>query len=55
MKKIKKECYGTIYTEVYKEKIVQLYNEGKKKIDISKKYDVSMYLLNKWIKQSYIK
>ncbi|WMJ77194.1 MULTISPECIES: hypothetical protein [unclassified Sedimentibacter] len=40
-----------IYTDVYKDRVVQLYYGGMKKKDITEEYEVSMYLLNKWIKQ----
>ena len=39
------------FTEEFKNKIVQLYNNGKKKCEIIREYDLSSSLLNTWIKQ----
>lgn len=40
------------YTEEFKNQLVQLYLNGKRKCDIIREYDLSGSLLNKWIKQS---
>lgn len=39
------------FTEEFKNKIVQLHNNGKKKCEIIREYDLSSSLLNTWIKQ----
>lgn len=41
-----------IYTEEFKEQLVQLYLNGKRKCDIIREYDIASSLLDKWIKQS---
>lgn len=51
MKETKDVNYRFIYTDIYIDKVVELYHKGMKKKDIIKKYEVSSYLLNKWIKQ----
>lgn len=40
------------YTDEFKNQLVQLYLNGKRKCDIIKEYDVYASLLDKWIKQS---
>lgn len=40
------------YTDEFKEQLVQLYLNGKRKCDIIREYDISSSLLDKWIKQS---
>lgn len=40
------------YTEEFKEQLVQLYLNGKRKCDIIREYDIASSLLDKWIKQS---
>ena len=40
------------YTDEFKEQLVQLYLNGKRKCDIIREYDISASLLDKWIKQS---
>lgn len=40
------------YTEEFKEQLVQLYFNGKRKCDIIREYDIASSLLDKWIKQS---
>ena len=40
------------YTDELKNQLVQLYLSGKRKCDIVREYDISSYLLDKWIKQS---
>ncbi len=39
------------YTPEFKSQIVQLYKSGKRKCDITKEYDISYSLLDKWINQ----
>ena len=40
------------YTDEFKNQLVQLYLNGKRKCDIVREYDISSSLLDKWIKQS---
>lgn len=40
------------YTDEFKEQLVQLYLNGKRKCDIIREYDISSSLLDKQIKQS---
>lgn len=40
------------YTDELKQQIVQLYQNGKRKCDICREYDIATSLLDKWIKQS---
>lgn len=40
------------YTEEFKQQIVQLYHNGKRKCDICREYDIVTSLLDKWLKQS---
>lgn len=40
------------YTDEFKNQLVQLYLNGKWKCGISREYDLSPSLLDKWIKQS---
>lgn len=42
------------YTDELKQRIVQLYHNGKRKCDICREYDIATSLLDKWIKQSEI-
>lgn len=41
-----------IFTSEFKSQIVQLYQNGKRKCDIQKEYEIAPSLLDKWIKQS---
>ena len=43
------------YTEEFKNQLVQLYLNGKRKCDMIREYDIAASLLNKWIKQSQTK
>ena len=43
------------YTDEFKNQLVQLYLNGKRKCDIVREYDISSSLLDKWIKQSTFK
>ncbi len=38
------------YTEEFKKEMVELYNNGKSASDISREYDLTRSVLNKWIK-----
>ena len=40
------------YTDEFENQLVQLYLNGKRKCDIVREYEVSSFLLDKWIKQS---
>jgi transposase len=40
------------YTDEFKQQIVQLYHNGKRKCDICREYDIATSLLDKWLKQS---
>ena len=40
------------YTGEFKEQLVQLYINGKRKCDIIRKYDIAFFLLDKWMKQA---
>lgn len=40
------------YTDEFKNQLIQLYLNGKRKCDIIREYDVTGSLLDKWIKQS---
>ena len=40
------------YTDEFKNQLVQLYLNGKRKCDIVREYDLSSSLLDKWIKQA---
>jgi transposase len=40
------------YTDDLKKQIVQLYNNGKRKCDIIREYDIASSLLDKWILQA---
>ena len=40
------------YTDEFKNQLVQLYQNGKRKCDIIREYDISGSLLNKWINQA---
>lgn len=40
------------YTSEFKSQLVSLYQNGKRKCDIIKEYDISASLLDKWIHQS---
>ena len=40
------------YTDEFKNQLVQLYLNGKRKCDIIREYDITPSLLDKWIKQS---
>ena len=39
------------YTDEFKRQLVALYNDGKRKCDIIREYDIANSLLDKWIKQ----
>jgi transposase len=41
-----------VFTSEFKNQIVQLYNNGKRKCDIIKEYDIAASVLDKWIKQA---
>ena len=51
MSKQSKKPRGT-FTPEFKEKIVQLYQPGKKKHEIQKEYDICYSVFNNWIKQA---
>lgn len=40
------------FTEEFKEQMVQLYKNGKRKVDITREYDLTPSVLARWIKQS---
>jgi transposase len=40
------------YTNEFKQQIVMLYQNGKRKCDICREYDIATSLLDKWLKQS---
>lgn len=40
------------YTDEFKNQIIQLYKNGKRKCDIVREYDIAHSLLDKWIKQA---
>ena len=40
------------FTDEFKNQIVQLYQNGKRKSDIAREYDISPSVLAKWIKQA---
>ena len=40
------------YTDEFKQQLVQLYLNGKRKCDIIREYNIAASLLDKWIKQS---
>ena len=40
------------FTPEFKSQVVQLYQNGKRKCDILREYDLSASLLDRWIKQS---
>ena len=40
------------YTDEFKNQLVQLYLNGKRKYDIIREYDIASSLLDKWIKQA---
>ena len=40
------------YTDEFKNQLVQLYLNGKRKCDIIREYDIASSLLDKWIMQS---
>ena len=40
------------YTDEFKNQLVQLYLNGKRKCDIIREYDISSSLLDKWNKQA---
>ncbi|WP_110952830.1 IS3 family transposase [Anaerosinus massiliensis] len=40
------------YTDEFKKQVVQLYNNGKRKCDIIREYDIASSLLDKWIQQA---
>ena len=42
------------YTDEFKQQLVQLYHNGKRKCDICREYDIATSLLDKWLKQSAI-
>lgn len=40
------------YTDEFKQQIVQLYHNGKRKCDICREYDIATSLLDKWLTQA---
>lgn len=40
------------YTDEFKQQLVQLYHNGKRKCDICREYDIATSLLDKWLKQA---
>lgn len=40
------------YTDEFKNQVVQLYKNGKRKCDIIREYDIASSLLDKWIHQA---
>lgn len=40
------------FTDEFKNQMIQLYLNGKRKCDIIKEYDIAASVLDKWIKQS---
>jgi transposase len=40
------------YTDEFKNQLVKLYQNGKRKCDILREYDIASSLLDKWIKQA---
>lgn len=42
------------YTDEFKQQLVQLYHNGKRKCDICREYDIAISLLDKWLKQSAV-
>lgn len=40
------------YTDEFKNQVIQLYNNGKRKCDIIREYDIASSLLDKWIQQA---
>lgn len=40
------------YTDEFKNQVIQLYNNGKRKCDIIREYDIASSLLDKWIHQA---
>ena len=40
------------YTDEFKQQIVLLYQNGKRKCDICREYDLATSLLDKWLKQA---
>lgn len=52
MTEIKQKRPRQTYTDEFKKQLIQLYNNGKRKCDLLKEYDISASLLDKWIKQS---
>lgn len=40
------------YTDEFKQQIVLLYHNGKRKCDICREYDIATSLLDKWLKQA---
>lgn len=40
------------YTDEFKQQLVQLYHNGKRKCDICREYDIANSLLDKWLRQS---
>lgn len=48
----KKQRPRCTYSDEFKNQLVQLYKNGKRKCDIIREYDIASSLLDKWIKQS---
>lgn len=40
------------YTDEFKQQLVLLYQNGKRKCDICREYDIATSLLDKWLKQA---
>ncbi len=52
MTEFKQKRQRRTYTDEFKNQLVQLYLNGKRKCDVIREYDISASLLNKWINQS---
>lgn len=53
MTEFKQKRERRTYTDEFKNQLVQLYQNGKRKCDIIREYDISGSLLNKWINQAH--
>jgi len=52
MTEVTKRRERRTYTEEFKNQLVQLYLNGKRKCDIIREYDIANSLLDKWVMQS---
>lgn len=52
MTEFKQKRERRTYTDEFKNQLIQLYQNGKRKCDIIREYDISGSLLNKWINQA---